>query len=351
MPLTSEQLSIAGKMALDLRLKNMTDLHNTDRPLIKFLRSKQKPVPGAVQYIEEQLRTTNDGNFQWYGPDDQVTYNRRDTRAKAQFTLGFAHDGFALTDQELTANYITITEDQSSAVTNSEMQQIANLIDDNSDVLREGFMEALDYALWLDGTQDANAIPGIDALISTTPATGIVGGINRATAGNEYWRNQVELNVAATSGTLTEAMERMFRNCSRIGNMTPDHIEMGSKALDAYRKDAKSEIQRHIIVPDKGGQALDPGTTGLHFRGVPIIWNPIFDTLQANLAASAGYEWDKRIYFFNSRTLKLRPVKGQDMVVRKPPRAYDRYTHYWGLTWAGGLTITNPSANGVMTID
>jgi hypothetical protein len=52
----------------------------------------------------------------------------------------------------------------------------------------------------------------------------------------------------------------------------------------------------------------------------------------------------------NGRHLKLRPIDGQDMVTRKPPRAYDRYEYYWGLTWRGAVTCNRRNAQAVLSV-
>ena len=199
----------------------------------------------------------------------------------------------------------------------------------------------------MDGTQDADAIGGLDLLIATVPATGTVGGINRATAGNEYWRNQVSLGInTGTAGLLGETMEGVWRACTRVGGHAPNAIFCGADFYDAYRADSKDEISRYMIIPGKGGVDMDQSVNALSFKGVPLIWDPVFDDLQTNLGGS----WSKRCYFLNSNYLSLRPGKGQDMIVRRPPRVYNRYTHYWGLTWRGGMTTNNPGSMAVLTI-
>jgi hypothetical protein len=346
MPFTSEQLSYAGKAAMDYIIKqNPTDLYNTDRPLLNALQKTKKSFPGAKQYINEKLRTTNDSNFQWFAPDGEVTYNRKRTLAEANFAWGSAHDGFALTEEELLQNYITMTDDVDASPTDSEKQQFVNLIQENTDTLKAGFGEKFDYDLHLDGTQNADAIPGLDALVSTTPTTGTVGGIDRATYA--YWRNQVDTNIASTTGLLQSEMEKTWRKCTRIGGNAPDLIIAGSKFLDAYRADllATRTVQ---VSAQKGGINLDGGSDNMTFKGVPILWDPVMDDLQAALNPTVN--WDKRCYFLNTKFLKLRPAQGHDMVVRRPPRVYNRYTNYWGLTWRGAMTITRPSAMAVLSI-
>lgn len=350
MPFTAEQISYAGKLAMDYIVKQKpVDLYNQERPLLKLLRSKQKSFPGGKQYVQEKLRVTNDSNFQWFGPDNEVSYNRKRTLAEANFEWRSAHDGFALTEEELLQNYITMTDDRGSAPTTDEQRQLVNLITENTETLREGFAEKFDVELHLDGTQDADgdALEGLDHLVSTTPTVGVVGGIDRATT--PLWRNYAMTGIGAGAGVLIAAMETAFRATTRRGGRKPDIILAGSAFIDAYRADAYNTIERHVVVSGRGGTAMDAGGGDLTFRGIPIVWDPVFEDLDA-LYPAADPDWTKRAYMLNSSTLRLRPAEGQDMVVRRPPRAYNRYTHYWGLTWRGAMTITRPSANAVLAI-
>lgn len=351
MPFTAEQIAKAGKASMDYRVrKKPQDLYNTDRPLLGALQRTKKSFPGAVQFIVEQLRKTNDANFQWFGPNDQVTYNNKDTLENANFEWRSAHDGFFFTEEELLQNRISITDNPKATPTKQEAQQFVNMMDEAMDTLFLGFKEKFDFELHLDGTQDADALVGLDALVATDPTTGTVGGIDRATAGNEYWRNQASLAIATgTPDNLTEEMEKVWRDCTRVGGYAPNLILMGRDFYDAYRKDNKDNLERQIMVPAKGGTGLDGSVTALGFQGVECQWDPVLDDLQA-ATGEVTTPWDKRCYFLNTRFLKLRPAEGQDMVTRTPPRVYDRYTHYWGLTWRGGLTITHPGAMAVLSI-
>jgi hypothetical protein len=347
MPFTAEQISYAGKAAIDYIVrKKPEDLYNTDRPLLKKLQQGKKSFPGAKQYINEKLRTSNDANFQWFGPDEQVDYNRKRTLDEANFAWGSAHDGFALTEEELLQNYISVTDDRDAAATTSEKHQFINLMKENTETLTLGFKEKFDFDLHRDGTQDAEAIPGLDALIAIDPTTGTVGGIDRSVAANQvFWSNQV--NLDSPIGDLLNDMETMWRQCQRVGGNAPDYIICGETFIDAYRAATKADIVRELSVNPKGGTSMDGAINNLYFKGIPLIWDPVFADL--DVADSPVQQWDSRCYFLNTRFLKLRPAQGQDMVVRRPPRAYDRYTHYWGLTWRGAMTITRPAAMGVIT--
>jgi len=351
MPFNAEQMSYAGKSAMDYRIRSKPeDLFNTDRPLLKALMANKQTFPGAKQYIEEKLRITNDSNFQWFGPNGQVSYNNKRTLGNANFPWASAHDGFFLTEEELAANYITMTDDRSATPTTSEKHQFVNLMNENTDTLMLGFKEKMDFELHLDGSQNGEALEGLDHLIAINPAAGTLGGIDRSVSANAYFRNQVLLNMDGTNADeMTEGMEVIFRQCTRVGGNRPNLILAGSKFYDAYRKDNKANLERQITVPQSGGVGLDGGVNRLGFKGVEVQWDPVLDDLQAQVP-DATNPWDKRCYFLNTRFLKLRPMKGQDMITRKPPRVYDRYTHYWGLTWRGALTTNHPGSMAVLTI-
>ena len=347
MAFNAEQISYSGKASMDYIIRQSpTDIYNIDRPLLKALRSTAKEFPGAKQFITEKLRTTNDSNFQWFGPDGEVTYNRKRTLSEANFAWGSAHDGFALTEEELLQNYITVTDDKDSTPTTSEKHQFVNLITENTETLKLGFAEKFDYELHLDGTQNAESVPGLDLLISTTPAVGTVGGIDRSVTA--AWRNYASLGIAATPGVLNSELEKGWRSMTRVGGNSPNLILAGSKFIDAYRAEQAATQQRHIVMGSGGVSVADGSINDLTFKGIPIMWDPVMDDLQANLAPATP--WDKRAYFLNTRFLHLRPAKGQDMVTRNPPRVYNRYTHYWGLTWRGAMTITRPASMGVFSV-
>lgn len=347
MPFTAEQLSYAGKAAMDHQMRTgPEDLYNTDRPFLKRMNRTKKSFPGAKQYIVEKLRIANDSNFQWFAPDGQVSYNRKRTLEDANFGWGSAHDGFALTEEELLANFITVTDDRDSAPTTDEFEQFVNLIDENTETLMLGFDEKFDLELHRDGTQDVEGIIGLDAVVAIDPTAGVLGGIDRSVAANAYWRNQVSLDV--TEANLVQELETMWRQCMRVGGFQPNFILAGSTFIDSYKVVADTTINRQIVVTGKGGTDMDIAINAINYKGVPIIWDPVFYDL--DVADSPAQQWESRCYFLNTRFLTLRPAEGQDMIVRRPPRAYDRYTHYWGLTWRGGLTTKRPAAMGVLTV-
>lgn len=350
MPATHQEITDAGKIALDFYLKNVpVDQVGVEHPFYKFLNGMKQSAPGAKQYIVEQLRVRYQSNFQWFSGSQVVTYNKRQTIEPANYAWRSAHDGFSLSEDELVRNGISVDDSGPGGnMTLAERVQITNLFKEQNEALRLGFQEKFAHAQHLDGTQSADAITGSDAIISLSPTTGTVGGIDRALAGNLYWRNyaQTGLTTTTTTGNILDYMEIAWRACVRNGGR-PDFIEVGSSFLDGFRNFMFKSFGR-LDYEGVSERIIEGGTKQCTFHGVPMVWNPEFSDLDATYAPATL--WEKRCYFVNGRHIKLRPIDGQDMITRKPPRAYDKYEYYWGLTWRGALTNNRSNAHAVLAI-
>lgn len=350
MPFTSQEISDAGKAGLDFYLgRNPVDQVAVERPLMKALQAKKKAAPGAKQYIVEQLRTNYGSNFQWFNGSQIVTYNSRQTLQQANFAWRECHDGLSLNESRLVQNGIKINDSgKTSNASDAEMIQLTNLMTEQMEALRLGFQEQFSYSLHLDGSQSADAIVGLDALVSLTPTTGTVGGIDRSLTANAYWRNNVATGLTTTTGTGTilNSMETTWRNCMRNGGK-PDLIIAGSTFVDGYRNFVLNTFGRIDFGP-ANQKRIEGGTETMTFKGVDVQWSPEFADLDARYAPATP--WEKRCYFLNSQHITLRPIDGQDMVTRQPPRAYDRYEYYWGMTWRGGMTINRANGHAALAV-
>jgi len=350
MPFSAQEIQDAGKIGLDFYLaNNPVDQVAVERVLLKALQAKKKTAPGAKQYVVEQLRKGYGSNFQWFNGSAVVTYNRRQTIEQANYQWRSCHDGFALDEDRLTQNGIIVTDERQSSASQAEKIQLTNLIEEQSESLRLGFQEQFSYALHLDGTQSVDAVGGLDSLVSLTPTTGTVGGIDRSSSSNAYWRNNVAtgLTTTTTTGTILNSMETTFRNCMRNGGR-PDLMVAGSSFVDGYRNFMLNTFGRMDYGPGGFGKAVEGGTEVLTFQKTEIQWSPEFSELDTRYAPATL--WEKRMYMLNTQHIKLRPIEGHDMISRKPPRAYDRYEYYWAITWKGALTMNRGNAHAVLAI-
>lgn len=347
MPFTSSELADAQKTTLDFYMRNKAvDQIKVNRPIADALIAGKKEFPGAKQYVVEQLRKSYGSNFQWINGAQEVTYNRRQTIEQSQFAWRTAHDGYAIDEDRLAQNGITMIDDKTGGkASRAELVQLNDLLEEQNAALDEGFNEKFSAYLCLDGSSSSDAVTGLDALVSLSPSSGTVGGIDASSSSNSWWRNGASTGLA--SGTLLVAMEGQWRACVKNGGM-PNKIFAGSAFIDAYIAALVAAGQQ---IQYAGGQPrkLDGGVSGTYFKGVEIEWCPEFDDNFGGLDSPA-ISWTKRCYFLNMQHLKLRPMAGQDRITRKPPRAYNRYEYYCAITWRGALTTNRRNAHAVLSL-
>lgn len=347
MPISNTDLQELAKVSLDEYLRNIpVDQIHIERPLLKKLMAGRKTFLGAKQNVVENVRKTYGSNFDWAYGEAAVSFNKRNTTELAAFPWRRAVDGLYLDYDRLYGAGIKVREGDRGAykLEQNEKVQLLNLLDEQMESLKEGFLQRLDLELHRDGTQDPDALAGLDVLISTAPATGVVGGLDSATA--TYWRNHAETGIATGAvGNLAQKMELAWRKCIKHGG-SPDFILAGGKFIDAYRK----EITVTNMANARDVKILDAGVgngvnTGLYFKGVEILWDPQFEELDA--LSTPTVEWEKRCYFINSKFLKYRD---DDMDIVTPVRPHDVLAMYAMVNLRCALSVSRRNAMAVLAI-
>lgn len=349
MPITTSEVTRAAKSSLDMFMKNNPiDQIATERVFMNWLNRHKSPYPGGKQFITWQLRKSYDSAGQWFYGADQVSYNERDSLAQAQFPKRNLHDGYAITEDRLEENGITISDEKPKQATRHEAVALTNILKEQNDILLLGIQEKFDQDLLRDGTADTDAPAGLDHLVSLTPSVGTVGGIDASLAANSWWRNNVSTGLTSNStGNITDEMEKMWRDASRH-NGRPNFILAGEAFYDALSSYLKNHASTQVNFSGVTERVMEAGVKEIAFHGVPIKQHLGFPDLDAK--DSPATPWTKRCYFLNSRHLQLKPIENQDFQTRRPPRIYDRYVSYVGITWKGALCINRRNAHSVMSI-
>ena len=351
MPASAAHIAVVGKASLENYLRNKpVDQIQVGRPWIRKLRSRKMTFDGGKQHIVVQLRKSYDQNGQWYYGEQEMTFNKRDTLEQAFYAWTGFRDGYTMSTDEFIENGLSVSDDSRVSMTRNEKIQLTNLFTERNEALVEGFELGLDQGFSRNGSFDSDAIKGLDHLIGSTPNTGKVGNLDRATY--SWWRPTIK--TALTKANLEDEMEKGFRACQRNGGM-PDFIQMGSDALDVYRQTFIDNVERRMDVGRGGaqpkgglgvGENVDGGVmTGLYFKGViPIVWNPTFLDLDA-LEGSATNKWEKRIYMINCRHIREHVVRNFDEVAYVPPTVYNREAHFFGRRWKGAIAMQRANAH------
>jgi hypothetical protein len=307
---------------------------------------KKTEKPGGKQYMIEQVRKSNDGNFQSFYGSDAVTYNRKDTIEQAQHQYFSFHDGFSLHEDDFIHNGITIADGPGKRATVEEKVNLTHLLTENLETLRQGTEEQLNIAL-LEGSQSVSAydIPGLDEMIPIVPGANTYAGILRS---NAYWQTNVGLNATQDQNAVTgieAVMRKAWRDCVKYGGR-PDKIIAGATFIDKLTGTMLKNYGR-VDYGAVSNKAVEGASSILTFEGVPVVWDPTFEG--ATLNDNDSQAWTDRCYFINSKQMKLCPIKSQWMLTRNPPRVYNKYEYYWGLTSRFYIKSGRPSAHGVVT--
>ena len=206
---------------------------------------------------------------------------------------------------------------------NNGEQEIINLLEAKIMQAEESMREGFNTMFFGDGT--GNSGKDWNGLGNLIEASGTVGGINRATAGNEYWQSY-EQN---TAGALTLAQMATAYNTVSVGNDHPDLILTTQTLFEKY----EALLQPQLRYTDT--KTADAGFQNLLFKAAPVV----FDA-----AAPTG-----NMYFVNSKYLTLVGHSGKWFQQTQFVRPENLDARYALIMCYGNLTCRNASKQGKLT--
>jgi len=185
--------------------------------------------------------------------------------------------------------------------------------------MREGFNQMF----FADGT--GNSAKDWNGLGNIVEASGTVGGINRATAGNEFWQSYEE----NTAGALTLADMATAYNSVSVGNDHPDMVLTTQTLFEKY----ESLLQPQLRYTD--AKTADAGFQNLLFKSAPVTYD---------VHCTAGV-----MYFLNSKYLTLVGHSGKWFEQTDFVRPENLDARYALIMCYGNLTCRNAAKQGKLT--
>lgn len=187
---------------------------------------------------------------------------------------------------------------------------------------RDSHIALLNRQLWGTGA-GSNDIDGYQKIVPTTPTTGTVGGINRATF--TFWRSKATDGTKTTTqfDNLRASMRTVYNNCSLGGvKMTPKCAIFDQTTFQGY--EGILLANERIVTEDKRKHA-DAGilTGALMFKDIPAFYDED--------APSA------RVNFMNNEVLKFTYLKGGWMKMMDPIDPANALTTTYRVGTAGNL--------------
>jgi hypothetical protein len=206
---------------------------------------------------------------------------------------------------------------------NNGEQEIINLLEAKIMQAEESMRESFNQMFFADGT--GNGGKDWNGLGNLVEASGTVGGINRGTAGNEFW-NSYEQN---TAGALTLAQMATAYNTVSVGNDHPDMVLTTQTLFERY----EALLQPQLRYTDT--KTADSGFQNLLFKSAPVVYD---------VHAPAG-----TMFFINSKYISL--VGHSDKWFANTPfvRPENMDARYALIMCYGNLTVRNRAKQGKLT--
>ena len=288
----------------------LTDNVFTDRVLTNHLMSngRIRMVNGGTKIVEPLI----------YGQNSTVaSYSGYDPISLT------AQDGISAAEYEWKQYAASIAISGIEEAKNNGEQEIINLLEAKIMQAEESMREGFNAMFFGDGT--GNSGKNWNGLGNLIESGNTVGGINSATAGNEYWRSYEE----NTAGALTLAQMATAYNSVSVGNDRPDLILTTRTLFEKY----EALLQPQLRYTDT--KTADAGFQNLLFKAAPVV----YDT-----AAPAG-----TMFFINSKYLTLVGHSGKWFSQTQFVRPENLDARYALIMCYGNLTCRNRKKQGKLT--
>ena len=288
----------------------LTDNVFSDRVLTNHLMSKGRirMINGGTKIVEPLI----------YGQNTTVaSYSGYDTISLA------AQSGITAAEYEWKQYAASIAISGIEEAKNNGEQEIINLLEAKIMQAEESMREGFNTMFFADGT--GNSGKDWNGLGNIVESGNAVGGINSATAGNEYWRSYEE----NSAGALTLAQMATAYNTVSVGNDHPDMVLTTRTLFEKY----ESLLQPQLRYTDT--KTADAGFQNLLFKAAPVV----YDT-----AAPAG-----TMFFINSKYLSLVGHSGKWFQQTEFVRPENLDARYALIMCYGNLTCRNRKKQGKLT--
>ena len=346
MAFTVAELANITASALDYNIKGGALAQSIqDKPLLKALTKKKKVFPGGKGNITVPVVFDYTTAIAGFTHNDTVSYANPANTKRASFPWKEIHAGISLTLTELKHDGLSVVDSTSgesvSKHSDRDYTVLTGLLDEKLKDMNEGWARSFNDMLWKDGTQDAKQVPGLLSMITDAPATGIVGGIDRAT--NAKWRNRSavganKITYVSGSQKISEYLRKEYRQLTRFGGK-PSLVLCGSGFLE------KLDLE----IPSKGTftrRGLAKGLSGMGVAGVTVRGSVEFG--YGAPLDDLGYT--NRAYFIDESKISLYVMDGEENKTHSPARPHDQYVLYRAMTWTGGLVGSQFNGCGVYEV-
>jgi len=277
-------------------------------------------VDGGI-YLLENLDFGDNQTFKWFNGYEELSIAPSDFATTAHFDWKEGGGNAVFSYREVAQN--------------SGPSKRHDLIKGKIKNLERTIINNLGAALFYAGTESSGkAFGGAQYIIADDPTTGTVGGINRATSGNEFWRNQVmdesadSITLSAT--TILDAMELLYIRCTR--NSDVPNLWVYGNTYWRFFAGAVNANQRYIR--ESTAATVKTSFPYYLFKNTKVFHDP-------NAGATRGYA-------INTEYFKMKVHKDRNLEPDKPRYPATQRATVIPIDIMANITCSNASLQGVM---
>lgn len=306
------------------RAKGLADSVSKNNALLLTLKSKNrtKGVSGGRTLVEPITYNEN-STYTRYSGYDTLNISPSDQFTAAEYSWKQAAIAISFSGLEID-------------VQNTGSEQIFDLVSERMENAENSFANNFSGDLYSDGTL-AKQINGIQSLVSDSPSTGTVGGIDRSLY--PWWRNYsysgtTDGGAAPTSSNIEKYMDNIRVNTTRGGDSF-DLCIMDNSFFLLYLEALRGR-QR---INDARGALADAGFQTVKYFGSDVVLD----------GGYGGQAPSQHAYFLNTKHLKLKVAKKRNLSLLNPDRhSTNQDAVVKIMAWAGNLCMSNAFLQGVL---
>lgn len=319
------------------------NMSRNNAALLRLSRRGNLKTFSGGRTIVQELNYADNQTFQWYSGYQSLNISPSQVFSAAEYPIRQAAVAVSISGLE--------------ELQNSGEEAIIDLLESRIMNAEDTFMNGLSQGVYGDGSV-TNSVGGLQLLVSSTPTSGVVGGIDRSVW--TFWQNQVwsaatNGNTTLSSASILQQMDALWVQLVR-GRDYPDLI-VADNITYRYYLNALQAIQR--IGPEaRAPDMAEYGFTTLKYLQADVVLDGGFqgfssDPLPPQTSTSGtaiGGAPSTTMYFLNSKYLFWRPHARRNMVPLDPDRfSVNQDAMIRLIGWAGNMTISNAFLQGVLT--
>ena len=268
--------------------------------------------------ITASIAYAQNGTVGFYSDTETITTSRSDVFDRVQFAW-----------KEVAGT--VLQSDLEDAINQGSAKKF-DLLDEKLKNLRESLDSTLNTSMFSDGTgTGGKELGGLQLIVSTTPTTGTVGGINRATF--SFWRNQQSSGAQSSSAfdNLRATMRSVYNSAS-IG-YSGKHPKYWTTTQTVFQGfEGLLTINERFSSKDEGDGGFK--NENLMFKGAAGSYD---------VACATGL-----LYFYHPDYLKLAYLKGHWYKMTGPIRPANQTAEIYQVAARCNLIATNARRLGVV---